>query len=57
MPFLLFLIYLGGFATKNSLGDMFLVLVFGALGWLMVKFEWQLTSAAARFSLRWNRGE
>ena len=41
MPFLLFLIYLGGFATKNSFGDMFLVLVFGALGWLMVKFEWQ----------------
>jgi hypothetical protein len=41
MPFLLFLIYLGGFATKNSFGDMFLVIVFGALGWLMVKFEWQ----------------
>jgi putative tricarboxylic transport membrane protein len=41
IPFLLFLIYLGGFATKNSFGDMLLVLVFGALGWLMVKFEWQ----------------
>jgi len=41
IPLLLFLIYLGGFAVKNSFGDMFLVLVFGALGWLMVKFDWQ----------------
>ena len=41
IPFLLFLIYLGGFATKNSFGDMFLVLVFGAIGWLMVKYDWQ----------------
>jgi TctA family transporter len=41
IPFLLLLIYLGGFATKNSFGDIVLVLVFGALGWLMVKYEWQ----------------
>jgi TctA family transporter len=41
IPFLLLLIYLGGFAVKNSFGDMFLVLLFGALGWLMVKFDWQ----------------
>ncbi len=41
IPFLLFLVYLGGFATKNSFGDMLLVLIFGALGWLMVKFDWQ----------------
>ena len=41
IPFLLLLVYLGGFATKNSFGDMLLVLIFGALGWLMVKFEWQ----------------
>jgi putative tricarboxylic transport membrane protein len=40
IPFLLFLVYLGGFADKNSLGDMMLVLIFGAVGWLMVKFEW-----------------
>jgi putative tricarboxylic transport membrane protein len=38
---LILLIYLGGFAVKNSFGDMFLVLLFGALGWLMVKFDWQ----------------
>ncbi|MBI2870381.1 MAG: tripartite tricarboxylate transporter permease [Candidatus Omnitrophica bacterium] len=41
IPFLLLLIYLGGFAVKNSFGDIFLVLLFGALGWLMVKFDWQ----------------
>ena len=41
IPFLVLLIYLGGFAVKNSFGDMFLVLLFGTLGWLMVKFDWQ----------------
>jgi TctA family transporter len=41
IPLLLFLIYLGGFAVKNSFGDMLLVLIFGALGWFMVKFDWQ----------------
>lgn len=41
IPFLLLLVYLGGFAVKNSFGDMVLVLVFGALGWFMVKFDWQ----------------
>ncbi len=41
IPFLLLLVYLGGFATKNSFGDILLVLIFGALGWLMVKFDWQ----------------
>jgi TctA family transporter len=41
IPFLLLLIFLGGFATKNSFGDILLVVVFGALGWLMVKFDWQ----------------
>jgi TctA family transporter len=41
IPFLLFLVYLGGFATKNSFGDILLVVIFGAIGWLMVKFDWQ----------------
>jgi TctA family transporter len=41
IPFLLFLVYLGGFATKNSFGDMMLIVLFGAIGWLMVKFDWQ----------------
>jgi len=41
IPLLLFLIYLGGFAVKNSFGDMLLVPLFGAIGWFMVKFQWQ----------------
>jgi len=41
IPLLLLLIYLGGFAVKNSFGDMLLVLIFGAIGWFMVKFDWQ----------------
>ncbi len=41
IPFLLLLIYLGGFAVKNSFGDMIVVLLFGALGWLMVCYDWQ----------------
>jgi TctA family transporter len=40
IPFLLLLIFLGGFAVKNSLADIIVVLIFGALGWLMVKFDW-----------------
>ena len=40
IPFLLLLIFLGGFAIKNSVGDMIVVLLFGALGWFMVKFDW-----------------
>jgi hypothetical protein len=41
IPFLLLLFYLGGFAVKNSFGDMAMVILFGALGWLMVRFDWQ----------------
>ena len=41
IPFLLLLVYLGGFAVKNSFGDMIVVLSFGAVGWLMVRYDWQ----------------
>jgi TctA family transporter len=41
IPFLLLLIYLGGFAVNNAFGDMVMVLIFGAVGWLMVRFDWQ----------------
>ena len=41
IPFLLLLIFLGGFAVKNSFGDMIVVLLFGALGWLMMRNDWQ----------------
>jgi TctA family transporter len=41
IPFIILLIYLGGFAEKNAFEDMLLVLGFGALGWVMVKLDWQ----------------
>ncbi|MGH7797081.1 MAG: tripartite tricarboxylate transporter permease [Candidatus Binatia bacterium] len=41
IPFLLLLIYLGAFTVKNSFADIFVMLIFGALGWFMVKFNWQ----------------
>jgi TctA family transporter len=40
IPFLLFLICLGGFTVKNSFGDIVVVLLSGALGWFMVQFDW-----------------
>ncbi len=41
IPFIVLLIYLGGFAEKNAFQDMLVVLGFGALGWVMVKLDWQ----------------
>jgi TctA family transporter len=41
MPIILLLVYLGAFAEKNAFQDLVIVLVFGMLGWVMVKFGWQ----------------
>ena len=40
IPIILVLIYLGAFAEKNAFEDMVIVLLFGALGWIMEKLEW-----------------
>jgi TctA family transporter len=40
IPFLLVLIFIGGFAANNLMGDLWLILGFGALGWIMVKLDW-----------------
>jgi TctA family transporter len=40
IPFILLLIYLGGFAENNAFEDLFVVLFFGALGWVMVDRDW-----------------
>ena len=40
VPFILLLVFMGGFTEKNDIGDIALVLFFGALGWLMVQFNW-----------------
>ncbi|MGH7825686.1 MAG: tripartite tricarboxylate transporter permease, partial [Candidatus Binatia bacterium] len=41
LPFILLLVYLGAFAEKNAFQDVAIVLAFGALGWVMVKLDWQ----------------
>jgi putative tricarboxylic transport membrane protein len=40
IPFILLLIYLGAFAEKNTFADLFLVLLFGALGWVLQRLNW-----------------
>ncbi len=40
IPFILLLIYLGGFAENNAFQDLIVVLLFGALGWVMVQLDW-----------------
>jgi TctA family transporter len=40
LPFILLLIYLGAFAENNAFGDVVVMLVFGALGWVMVQTDW-----------------
>ncbi len=40
IPFILLLVYLGGFAEKNLFEDLVVVLIFGALGWVMVQLDW-----------------
>ena len=40
IPPVLLLIYLGAFAEKNAFEDLYLVLLFGVLGWVMEKLHW-----------------
>lgn len=40
IPFILLLVYLGGFAEKNLFEDLVVVLIFGALGWVLVQLDW-----------------
>jgi putative tricarboxylic transport membrane protein len=40
IPPVLLLIYLGAFAEKNAFQDLYLVLLFGVLGWVMEKLHW-----------------
>lgn len=44
IPFLLLFIYLGSYTSTNSFGDILVTLLFGALGWLMVFFDWSRPS-------------
>lgn len=40
IPFILLLTYIGAFAEKNILDDMAIMVLFGALGWIMVQLDW-----------------
>jgi putative tricarboxylic transport membrane protein len=40
IPFILLLSYIGAFAENNAFGDIVVMLVFGALGWVMVQMDW-----------------
>jgi putative tricarboxylic transport membrane protein len=40
LPFILLLSYVGAFAENNTFGDVVTMLVFGALGWVMVQTDW-----------------
>jgi TctA family transporter len=40
IPFILMLIAVGAFAEKNVFADVLVVLLFGALGWVMARVDW-----------------
>jgi hypothetical protein len=40
IPFIVLLIYLGAFAEKNAFEDLYLVMFFGFLGWVLTKLDW-----------------
>ena len=40
IPFLLLFVFLGSFAANNDFADNVVTLIFGALGYFMVLFEW-----------------
>ena len=40
IPFILMLIAVGAFAEKNVFADVLIVLLFGALGWVMARADW-----------------
>jgi putative tricarboxylic transport membrane protein len=40
IPFILLLVLLGGYTTKNAFTDVLVVLAFGVLGWIMVQLHW-----------------
>ncbi|MCJ7595623.1 MAG: tripartite tricarboxylate transporter permease [Desulfobacterales bacterium] len=40
VPLIIVLIYLGAFAEKNAFADLFMMLMFGGVGWVMQRFNW-----------------
>jgi TctA family transporter len=40
IPFILLLVFVGGYTANNHVGDLIVVLLAGALGYLMVRYGW-----------------
>ncbi|MPZ76215.1 MAG: hypothetical protein GEU77_06795, partial [Deltaproteobacteria bacterium] len=40
IPFLMFLVFIGAFTANNSITDIISCLIFGVIGYFMVKFGW-----------------
>ena len=40
IPFILMLCFIGAYTTNNHIGDLIVLLVFGGIGYLMVRFGW-----------------
>lgn len=40
IPFILFLAFIGAFTEHNNIGDLVTLLIFGGLGYLMVRCSW-----------------
>jgi TctA family transporter len=40
IPFLLFLVFIGSFTANNDMNDIISTLIFGVIGYFMVKFAW-----------------
>jgi putative tricarboxylic transport membrane protein len=40
IPFLMFLVFIGSFTANNDLADVITTLIFGCIGYFMVKFGW-----------------
>lgn len=40
IPFILLLIFIGGYTENNHIGDLIVVLLFGAIGYFMVRYRW-----------------
>lgn len=40
LPFLVLLTFVGAYTATNSLGDIVVMLLFGGLGYLMVRYRW-----------------
>jgi len=40
IPFILFLCFIGAYTTNNDIGDLIVLLIFGGIGYFMVRFHW-----------------